>query len=422
MTSTNIAVIFEKEGVNTLESAGEFLITILSSIAQEESRNISENTRWGVVRKFENGKVIVNHNKFMGYTKNEDGDLVIVKEEAEIVKTIFRMYLEGDSTGKVAKYLEEKQIKTATGKTHWHASVIEKMIRNEKYMGDALLQKTYTVDFMTKKKVMNKGIVPQYYVEDNHEPIIPKTLFYMVQEEIARRSSMSKAAVTRKKNQKSRYSGMYALTGKVICGECGHEYRRVTWSRNGQKKIVWRCTERLENGTKHCKKSPSIPEPALNHTIMNAMSRIVQDEKEFVGAFRQNVIKVLGSYGEGSEPSIYNEQIKEKQNKMLELIEENARQGAYNDEFDAKYRKIADDIEHLKQQQLEERQRKRLSEKYRQRVADTDNYLNTQTHKNLEYDDELVRKLVENVKILSAEKIQIQFQSGIVMEQEVEYE
>ena len=255
-----------------------------------------------------------------------------------------------------------------------------------------------------------------------NEPIIPKTLFYMVQEEIARRSSMSKSAVTRQKNQKSKYSGVYALTGKVICGECGHEYRRVTWSRNGQKKIVWRCTERLENGTKHCKKSPTIPEPALNHSIMDAIGRIVQNEKEFVGAFRQNVIKVLGSYGEGSELSIYDDQIKDKQNEMLELIEENARQGAYNDEFDAKYRKIADDIEYLKQQQLEERQRKRLSENYSQRVADMDNYLNTQTHKSMEYDDELVRKLVENVRILSAEKIQIQFQSGIVMVQEVEYE
>ena len=131
---------------------------------QEESRNISENIRWGVVRKFEKGKVIVNCTKFMGYTKNEDGDLVIVPEEAEIVKLIFRLYLEGYSTGKIAKHLEEQGIKTATGQDKWHSTVIDKMLRNEKYMGDALLQKTYTVDFMTKKKVKNTGLVPQYYV------------------------------------------------------------------------------------------------------------------------------------------------------------------------------------------------------------------------------------------------------------------
>ena len=174
----NVAVVFEKEGINTLEGTGEILITILSSLAQEESRNISENIRWGVVRKFEKGKVIVNCTKFMGYTKNEDGDLVIVPEEAEIVKLIFRLYLEGYSTGKIAKHLEEQGIKTATGQDKWHSTVIDKMLRNEKYMGDALLQKTYTVDFMTKKKVKNTGLVPQYYVEDDHEAIIPKELFY----------------------------------------------------------------------------------------------------------------------------------------------------------------------------------------------------------------------------------------------------
>ena len=137
----NVAVVFEKEGVNTLDGTGEILLTILSSLAQEESRNISENTRWGVVRRFEKGQVIVNHNKFMGYTKNDKGELVIVPEEAEVVRLIFRLYLEGYSTAKISEYLEEKGIKTATGKDKWNATVIAKMIRNEKYMGDALLQK-----------------------------------------------------------------------------------------------------------------------------------------------------------------------------------------------------------------------------------------------------------------------------------------
>ncbi len=197
----NVAVVFEKEGVNTLDGTGEILLTILSSLAQEESRNISENTRWGVVRRFEKGQVIVNHNKFMGYTKNDKGELVIVPEEAEVVRLIFRLYLEGYSTAKISEYLEEKGIKTATGKDKWNATVIAKMIRNEKYMGDALLQKTYTVDFMTKKKIVNNGIVPQYYVEDDHEAIISKELFFRVQEEIMRRSAMCKSAVTRKKKR-----------------------------------------------------------------------------------------------------------------------------------------------------------------------------------------------------------------------------
>lgn len=293
---------------------------------------------------------------------------------------------------------------------------------NEKYIGDALLQKTYTVDFMTKKRILNKGVVPQYYVEDDHEAVIPKPLFYMVQEEMARRASMNKSAVTRKKNQKSKYSAMYALTGKVICGECGHEYRRVTWARNGKKKIVWRCTERLENGVKNCKNSPTVPENVLNAAVMNAIQRIVQNEQEFVGAFRQNVIQVLGSYGGVAEPDEYDERIYTRQNEMLALIEENARQGEYNEEFNDKYRMLAEEIERLKKEQMEERRKNRLAENYEQRVKDMDHYLNTHTNRCMEYDDKLVRRLVSQVKILTADKIQIQFQSGIILEQELVYE
>ena len=418
----NVAVVFEKEGVNTLDGTGEILITILSSLAQEESRNISENTRWGVVRRFENGKMIVNHNKFMGYTKNENGDLVIVQEEAEIVRLIFRLYLEGYSAKKISQYLEENGIKTATGQDKWYDSVIFKMLRNEKYMGDALLQKTYTVDFMTKKKVINKGIVPQYYVEDDHEPIIPKELFYRVQEELARRASMNKSAVTRKKNQKSKFSSEYALTGLLLCGNCGQEYRRVTWSRNDKKKIVWRCSNRLTNGTKHCKKSETLEEGVLNRAVMEAINRITRGDGDFVGAFRQNVIRVIGSYSGEQEPDEYDEKIKEKEAEMAALIVENARVGSYTDEFDERYRRIAEEITILKEEQIEARRKKKLAASYEQRLKDMDSFLEKQTCQIPEFDNDLVRRLIASIKVVSAEKLIIQFQSGIVMEQEIRYE
>lgn len=418
----NVAVIFEKEGVNTLDGTGEILITILSSLAQEESRNISENTRWGVVRRFENGKMIVNHNKFMGYTKNENGDLVIVQEEAEIVRLIFRLYLEGYSAKKISQYLEENGIKTATGQDKWYDSVIFKMLRNEKYMGDALLQKTYTIDFMTKKKVINKGIVPQYYVEDDHEPIIPKELFYRVQEELARRASMNKSAVTRKKNQKSKFSSEYALTGLLLCGDCGQEYRRVTWSRNGKKKIVWRCSNRLTNGTKNCKKSETLEEGALNRAVMEAINRITCNDGDFVGAFRQNVIRVIGSYSGEQEPDEYDEKIKEKEEEMVALIAENARVGSYTDEFDERYRRIAEESTTLKEEQIETRRKKKLAASYEQRLKDMDSFLEKQTCQIPEFDNDLVRRLIASIKVVSAEKLIIQFQSGIVMEQEIRYE
>ena len=363
-----------------------------------------------------------NHNKFMGYTKNENGDLVIVPEEAEIVRLIFRLYLEGYSAKKISQYLEENGIKTATGQDKWYDSVIFKMLRNEKYMGDALLQKTYTVDFMTKKKVINKGIVPQYYVEDDHEPIIPKELFYRVQEELARRASMNKSAVTRKKNQKSKFSSEYALTGLLLCGDCGQEYRRVTWSRNGKKKIVWRCSNRLTNGTKNCKKSESLEEGALNRAVMEAINRITRGDGDFVGAFRQNVIRVIGSYSGEQEPDEYDEKIKEKEAEMVALITENARVGSYTDEFDERYRRIAEEITILKEEQIETRRKKKLADSYEQRLKDMDSFLEKQTCQISEFDNDLVRRLIASIKVVSAKKLIIRFQSGIVMEQKIRYE
>ena len=358
----------------------------------------------------------------MGYTKNENGELVIVPEEAEIVKLVFRLYLEGYSTAKIGSYLEEHQIKTATEQEKWYDSVIMKMLKNEKYMGDAMLQKTYTVDFMTKKKVMNNGIVPQYYVENDHEAIIPKELFYRVQEEIMRRSSMCKAAVTRKKNQKSKYSSGYALTGILLCGKCGQEYRRVTWARNGRKKIVWRCSNRLTNGVKKCGDSETLEEEALNRAVMEAIHRITRNDGDFVGAFRQNVIRVIGNYGKEQEPDEYEDKIKAKQQEMVALIAENAKTGSYTQEFDERYRSIAEEIEILKKEQTEARKKKRLAESYEQRVKDMDAFIKGSTCQIPEFDNDLVRRLISSIKVVSAEKLIIQFQSGIVMEQEIRYD
>lgn len=422
LKAKNIAIVFEKEGVNTLEGTGEILITILSSLAQEESRNISENVRWGIARKFEKGKVLVNCAKFMGYTKNENGDLIIVPKEAEIVRLIYRLYLEGYSSVKIKKYLEDREIKTATGQERWHTTVIDNMLCNEKYMGDALLQKTYTVDFMTKKRVVNNGIVPQYYVENDHEAIIPKEIYYRVQEERMRRANLCKAAVTRKKNQKSKYSSLYALTGIVICGKCGHEYRRVTWSRNGQKKIVWRCSNRLTNGVKKCPNSETIKEEALNRAVMEAIHRITCDDREFIETFRQNVISVINTKEAPQEENDYDTLLKNKQEEMLALIMENAKAGEYTQEFDARYHAIAEEIQSIKKNQTETRKREETLRECNQRMYEIDDFLRTTTCRIPEFDNDLVRRLISTVKIISEEKLMIQFKSGIVVEQEIRYD
>ncbi len=418
----NIAVFFEKEGVNTLEGTGELLITILSSQAQEESRNLSENTRWGLVRRFENGIVSVNHNKFLGYTKDENDELVIVPEEAELVRRIFRLYLEGNSIVQICKILDDEGITTVTGLTKWCPGVIDKMLSNEKYMGDVLQQKTFTVDFLTKKRVKNNGIVPQYYIQDDHEAIIPKELYYRIQEEKTRRASLSKSAVARSaKKEKSKYSSKYALTDITVCKECGHPYRRQVWSKYGQKSAVWRCENRLKNGIKHCKHSPTLKEEALQEAVMTAINSVVENHGEFVGAFRENVIQVIGSYSTKNVPTEYDGQIEKLQGEMLALIEENAKKGSLTEDFDEQYQRIAERIKDLKQKKLDLIRERKQAESFQQRVTDMDACLKKTTCEVREFDNDLVRRLLQNIRVINEELIEIQFKSGIVMKQRVSY-
>lgn len=421
----NIPVIFEKEGVNTMESGGELLITILSSQAQEESRNISENTRWGLTRRFENGIISVNHKRFLGYTKDEEGNLVIVPEEAVIVKRIFREYLEGRSVIQIAKGLEDDGIKTVTGLDEWHPGTIDKMLSNEKFCGDACMQKTYTIDFLTKKKVKNKGYAPQYYIEDNHEAIIPKELFHQVQVEKARRASLNKSAVTRKANkvmkEKSKYSSKYVLTELMTCAECGHAYRRQTWSKYGQKSAVWRCEDRLKQGTSSkCHYSPTLKEEQLHNAIMKAINKVVENNGEFIGTFRENVIRVIGNYSTQGIPTEYDEQIEELQKQMLKLIEENARQGAVSEDFDGAYKQLSEQINELKKAKIQLVRTRKQVENYAERVEALDKAIKTVNPEVREFDQELVKRLIYSIKVHKGMKITLQFHSGIVMTEDVD--
>ena len=182
-----IEVYFEKENIYTLDSKGELLITIMSSLAQEESRSISENTTWGQRKRFADGKVSLPYKKFLGYERGEDGIPQIVEKEAKIVRLIYRLFLEGRTTNGIATHLTRLKVPTPAGKEKWTTSTIKSILTNEKYKGDALLQKSYTVDFLTKKKKKNEGEVPQYYVENSHEAIISPEVFDMVQYEFEKR-------------------------------------------------------------------------------------------------------------------------------------------------------------------------------------------------------------------------------------------
>lgn len=239
-----IGVFFEKENVNTLYMDNEMILTFMMSQAQAESESPSGNVKWGHRRNFKDGKVYYHYASFLGYRKGADGLPEIDPDEAAVVRRIFARYLMGQSVRQICRDLTADGIKTAQGGDSWHDSVVQNMLKNEKYIGDALLQKTYMADLFTHEQRKNMGELPKYYVHECHPAIIDREIFQRVQEELARRSSLRKTS-SKTKTELGKYCGKYVLSELLVCGECGSPYRRVIWSRPEGKRVVWRCINRL---------------------------------------------------------------------------------------------------------------------------------------------------------------------------------
>ena len=217
--------------------------------------------------------------KILGYNVKENDEWEIVPEEARIVQLIDVAFLSGMSLYQIKAMLEQNGIKTVTGKDKWQAGTIKQMLLNEKYMGDVLLQKTFTVDMLEHKRKVNEGELPQYYVKDHHPAIRSREVAYLIQAELAQRNAVKKKD-SFNSIQRGRYSGQYALTTLLVCGECGTSYRRVTWAKKGKKKVVWRCINRLKNGLKYCRQSPTLEETDLHEAILWAINQYVQNQEE----------------------------------------------------------------------------------------------------------------------------------------------
>ena len=404
-----VTVFFEKEHIDTHADNGEMIITVLSGLAQEESFNLSENTRWGIIRKFENGTIILNHNRFMGYTKGKDGELAIVPEEAETVRLIFRMYLEGTSIAGIKRHLEKEGILTVTGRKIWNEGTISKMLSNEKYMGDALLQKSYTADFLTKTRKKNNGEMRQYYITDNHEGIVAKEIYYAVQQEKQRRAERRKPAVTRRaKEKKKGYSSKYILSNLLVCGECGQPYRRITWTRNGVKRIVWRCSNRVEHGTEYCKNSPTLDEEALQRAVMRTVGNVVRDS-EFGSVMQNNVTLVIGQYADSiqSENNETDEKIAGLEREMLQMVKETP---DFNDgAFLEKYRTLGGEIQKLKQKKISDANVRKLPV-----PSEIGEKIESMDRNEIAFDPVLVGQLIEKIVVRNARRIEVVFKSGLV--------
>lgn len=268
-----VEIYFEKENIWTLDSKGELLITIMSSLAQEESRSISENCTWGQRKRFADGKVTVPFNRFLGYDRGEDGNLIINPGQAATVKRIYSLFLQGMTPFGIASTMTADGVLSPGGKERWNAGAVRSILTNEKYRGDALLQKSYTVDFLTKKKKVNEGEIPQYYVKNNHPAIITPDVFDMVQRELARRGQ-----------SRGRHSGVHLFSGRIKCGQCGNWYGSKVWhSTDKYRRTIWRCNHKFKND-EICT-TPHLTDEEIQDFYLSALCRLLADKDEIIAAF-----------------------------------------------------------------------------------------------------------------------------------------
>lgn len=409
-----IPIIFEKEGINTLQVSSELLITLFSGLSQAESESISMNVKIGKRQSLKNGNVPFSYKSFLGYRKGADGKPEIDEEQAVIIRRIFAEYLVGKSLLDIAKGLTADGIPTARGKSNWSSARVRSILTNEKYKGDALLQKTYIVDCISKKSKKNNGELPMYYVENNHPAIIERAVFDRVQEEISRRNSKKKVKQIGTKTELGKYSSKYALSEILYCGNCGTPYRRCTWSKNGKKKIVWRCISRLDYGKKYCKDSPSIEELVLHNAITEAITQKAQMEKADVARIRKH-IEIYQNSQDTSGILAKQERLKTIQEHINQLTDMDS-EAAQNGDFDAQFESLYAEMYAIKDE-LDE------IEKSKSKIETTDDSIKEMTAimqglKNhpVEYNDLVVRQLIECIKVISKDTLHIYFKDGIKIE------
>lgn len=330
-----IEVYFEKENIYTLDSKGELLITIMSSLAQEESRSISENVTWGQRKRFADGKVSLPYKHFLGYKRGEDGLPEIVPEEAEIVRLIYRSFMNGMTPYRIGKMLTEKGIPTPAGKTKWQSSTIESILTNEKYKGSALLQKQFTVDFLTKKRKINEGEIPQYYIEQSHDAIILPDEFELVQAEILRRKSLGK-----------QYNSKSIFAARIVCGDCGNFYGSKVWhSTSKYRRVIWRCNHKF-NGVCKCN-TPHLYEDAIKEKFIYACNQLFENRDEILENCRmmQNLLTDFTEIDEKQQEVLQEMEVVSELTRKY--IMENSQSAQNQDEYNAHYNALVERYEKL---------------------------------------------------------------------------
>lgn len=419
LRARGIGVIFEKENINTLTESNEFLITLFSGFAQAESESLSGNIARGKMMSMQAGNVPFQYKKLLGYREGEDGKPEIDPEEAKTVRRIYRRYLDGCSLSQIQRELEADHVPTAQGVQRWSYQIIHNILTNERYIGDALLGKTYVLDCISKEVRKNNGERPQYYVENNHPAIIPREWFQRVKEEMTRRASKRKVMQRHGKTELGKYSAKYALSELLVCGECGTPYKRCTWARNGKKRIVWRCVSRLEFGTKYCHGSPTLDEEKLHQAILEALNEFAQSDSE-VKEDILNFTRLVWAGQEVDGASLISLKqrlgdITAEQALMLDRVLENM-----NDpDLNAQLKALMDEKQAVQEQIQAMEQEAAQSENRMSHMAELREWM-AKLEVNTEYNDEQVRMAVERITVVDAETIHIKFRyPGLEMDKKL---
>ena len=413
-----IAVIFEKENINSLEEDSELRITLSGAFAQSESESISANVTWGKRRAMEAGKVSIQYKKLYGYRKGEDGQPEIIPEQAEIVRWLYERYLTGASLRMIKDELEQQGVKCFEDSPEWTISRIRSILQNEKYCGDVLMQKTFRQDFINRKAIKNTGQLPMYLIENHHEGIVSREKYDAVQAEMARRNaakSPSKNAVT----GMASYASKYALSERLVCGECGTLYRRCTWTRNGEKRVVWRCVSRLDYGKKYCHNSPTLDEAPLQQAILAVLNTAMADKnsliRQITAATETELIPFPGGTMSLGDIECRLRVLEQQFQTLLEKATDDP--AAYGGQF----KEILDEQTFLKEKRSVILANNNEQAKANQRIMDAAQTLENASPYITEWDESAVRQLVETVKILSKDEVAVTLKGGIEICQKIMY-
>ena len=419
LKSKGIGVYFEEQQIDTLKTDSELYLVIYAGFAQSESESISKNITWTVRNKFEEGIPVFMYKRFLGYRKGADGGPEIVPSEAAIVERIFNLYLAGETVGNISKMMKAEHPQIPGKNISFSKGMIMSMLANERYCGDAILQKSVTVDCIQKKRKKNTGEAPMYYVQNSHPAIIDRVTFNKVQEELARRRAKSPPSTKSAITATGKYS-RYALTDVLICGECGTRYRRVTWSRNGVKRIVWRCISRLDYGKKYCKESPTIFEDKLKEAIVRAINKFNdQDNATYKALMRATIGEALGLNGDPEEVDMLERKIEALNNKILALVNESVASGEGIETHESEFMTLSQELELLKQRIATIQQCAATDSGTQGRLEQIQAIIGEREHNRTEYDDSIVRQMVECIKVYPGGRLEIIFGGGYLVEETV---